>query len=313
MRMTLLYAIVPPKPSIETLDSFEGFITCDSITCKALDRARRCIEEDSRIIWIEGESGTGKSLLAGAIAQKLTHRFSDPITIYHRTLYDVLKQDVSLQSPHALCIHIPACATLMDIRNLHYHINTYNDCDNEHRHFICFMSFPSHCYHPVVARQISIMKQIYIGQHYEYIILRPLNHRVDDIALIAQDIFKKLSFLYEKTMLNSARVLATYAAKLAALHFEDNVWGLQRACLQMLQHSYIGYMQHSVKQESFAAIPQDKDSSILALLNDEGQLKSFEDLEKQIFQFACEHQGSKSAAARALGIGRTTLYRKSFY
>jgi DNA-binding NtrC family response regulator len=49
----------------------------------------------------------------------------------------------------------------------------------------------------------------------------------------------------------------------------------------------------------------------ISLLNSDGSMKKFADLEHEIVSKACRHyRGSKSIAAKELGVGRTTLYRK---
>jgi DNA-binding NtrC family response regulator len=47
------------------------------------------------------------------------------------------------------------------------------------------------------------------------------------------------------------------------------------------------------------------------MVDNTGNLRTLDAMEREIYQHACDyHNGSKSAAARDLGIGRTTLYRK---
>ena len=49
----------------------------------------------------------------------------------------------------------------------------------------------------------------------------------------------------------------------------------------------------------------------LALLSGTGTLRSLAEIEADIITFACRHYGGGiAAAARDLGIGRSTLYRK---
>jgi len=54
-----------------------------------------------------------------------------------------------------------------------------------------------------------------------------------------------------------------------------------------------------------------KPSTRLELLTEEGKLRTLEDIEHEVLRFAIAHcVGQKSEAARQLGIGRSTLYRK---
>ncbi|MBN8531137.1 MAG: helix-turn-helix domain-containing protein [Alphaproteobacteria bacterium] len=63
-------------------------------------------------------------------------------------------------------------------------------------------------------------------------------------------------------------------------------------------------MSQQVQQETFSA-------SALRMQGDNGHFKRMEELEKEIIQQALDfYGGSISEAARRLGVGRSTLYRK---
>jgi DNA-binding NtrC family response regulator len=54
-----------------------------------------------------------------------------------------------------------------------------------------------------------------------------------------------------------------------------------------------------------------RDPHALPLMDDDGELRTLEDLEAGIIRFALAHyRGHMSAVSRRLGIGRSTLYRK---
>ena len=310
--MNVLYALSPPlaQPSLAP-HTFESFVTGDSITRKALERARRCIEENSDIVWIEGASGTGKSLVAGIVAQQQAAYTLRPYNVGHCILQEMNMERVARHGFNAMCVHIPSTTELPDIYRFQHQMNNYSHLYEGKIHLLCLMSLPAYAYNPVVARHISLMKQVYIQHYYEYITLQPLKYRLRDIPLLAEHSLKKFSFLYEG-MPNISAPFASMASMLANTDFEDNMWGLQRACLYLLQYGKLpaGLHESSPPPESH---PKNlSHSPCLTLINEHGQLRLFEEMEREIFQFAClYHQGSKSAAARALGIGRTTLYRKS--
>ena len=54
-----------------------------------------------------------------------------------------------------------------------------------------------------------------------------------------------------------------------------------------------------------------RDPNVMALLNENGDVRKMEDMEAELIRFALQHyRGQMSAMARKLGIGRSTLYRK---
>lgn len=50
--------------------NFSSLMTQDKATDRAIERAHHCIKHGYDTIWIEGESGTGKSLLANMICSE---------------------------------------------------------------------------------------------------------------------------------------------------------------------------------------------------------------------------------------------------
>jgi len=55
----------------------------------------------------------------------------------------------------------------------------------------------------------------------------------------------------------------------------------------------------------------EEDSDTVTILDREGHLRTLEDIERDLIQFAIEnYSGHMSEIARRLGIGRSTLYRK---
>ena len=63
-------------------------------------------------------------------------------------------------------------------------------------------------------------------------------------------------------------------------------------------------------RETLRPTPSEVDKAV-HLLDREGHLRSLEDVERDLIQFAIEnYSGHMSEIARRLGIGRSTLYRK---
>lgn len=54
----------------------------------------------------------------------------------------------------------------------------------------------------------------------------------------------------------------------------------------------------------------DRDDPVVELTNSRGQFRTFARIEKDVLSDALSFHPSRSATAQALGIGRTTLWRK---
>ena len=70
----------------------------------------------------------------------------------------------------------------------------------------------------------------------------------------------------------------------------------------------------SVTEDALSSLVNTADSSedlSVTFLDREGHLRTLEDIERDLIQFAIEnYSGHMSEVARRLGIGRSTLYRK---
>jgi DNA-binding NtrC family response regulator len=62
---------------------------------------------------------------------------------------------------------------------------------------------------------------------------------------------------------------------------------------------------------SLASAARPAGDAPVSVLNDDGELRTLEEIERDLIQFAIEvYAGHMSEVARRLGIGRSTLYRK---
>ena len=123
----------------------------------------------------------------------------------------------------------------------------------------------------------------------------PLRERVDDIALIAAHYAAQYARKYNKP---EPRFDAAAINRLRQYHWPGNVRELRHAIERLVIMT-----DHETSQLDgvLLALPSTSEPATLNL----------EALEKQAIQKAiAHHQGNLSKAAEALGLGRTTLYRK---
>jgi transcriptional regulator with PAS, ATPase and Fis domain len=297
-------------PSLSSPYVSEGFLTNDSATLKTLKRVDACIQQQSDVVWIEGESGTGKTLLARIIAKKQAESQRKTYHTGHFSLPDMDIDRLMTQGFDALCIHIAPTTKLTHIRHFQQQLTLHSRIRNVKLQLLCFMTLPCHRYTPQVARQLNVMKHVFIEHYYEYIMLQPLKQRTQDVSLLATFFLQQLDQIVqkdsaEKLLLNIERVRS-----ITAMDFPDNIWGLQRICLQFLQYETPSFNVRQLTPATNDPTLKSRDSTI-DLCDAEGNLRIYDDLEREIYAHAClYHRGCKSAAARDLHVGRTTLYRK---
>lgn len=180
---------------------------------------------------------------------------------------------------------------------------------------LCFMTHPLHRYHIHVSRHLEMMQELFIEHECAHIVLPALQQKPDDIPLLAQHFIRQFS--YHHSLNQDAK------EALQTLHWERNMKDLQQVCFELAQindtseiynyHVHDTYnalfKTNSLSQPQIASAQQP--SMTVPLLDSKGNLRLFSDIEEDVFRMACQYRrGSKSSAARDLGIGRTTLYRK---
>ncbi len=303
---------------------FSTLMTQDSATEQAISNARHCIKHHYDTIWIEGEAGTGKSLLAHTICSKQIHQghlkeveicsISAPTRATLQTLL----------APHhnqhiILHIAIQPNIRLAEMeqfqQQLVYHLNQ----NHVTVQVLCFMSYPISSYTPHVSKHLEMMQELFLEHKRSHIYLPALREKVNDIPLLAQHFLRQFSYHYATDIIQLSNDAQEALKK---IEWKQNIKDLQQYCYNLaLMDGVSTFYKHHITDTYNAMFQKGhiKPSEgtkqqyhmMVPLLDDEGNLRPFCDLEEDIFMLACKHRkGSKSSAARDLGIGRTTLYRK---
>lgn len=309
----------------DTITNFHGFITQDSITKKTLKRAHECISHQSRSIWIEGMRGTGKHLLAYIMIEEIGRQHlgraytSNELHIgeppFESRLEALLEEGIE-----SLIIYIPQTRTAQDLRLFQEALTKMLSRQPDKMKLVCFLSLPAMSYERLAAKHIAVLKQLFIQQNYEYLNLHALTNRPQDIDALFRHYLEVFAHMHH----GKPPQLADEAMHfLRECQLPRNVIDIQQCCLRMV-HNYTGeevalwQLQDTLNSLSLRCDNRAKqtmqpmaDIMTLSLQDNDGKIRSLDDLEAEIIEKAYRYyQGSKSAVARDLGIGRTTLYRK---
>lgn len=131
--------------------------------------------------------------------------------------------------------------------------------------------------------------------------LPPLRERLEDIPLLARHFLKRYSEKYQKQGMDIADETLQ---KLQQYSWQGNVRELQHA----LERAVIMADGMTLQPDDFLLHRQDRASSSQ---NQNVSTLNLEDMEKLAIKNAIlKHDGNLSKAAKELGLGRTTLYRK---
>ncbi len=311
------------EKAYNSIYNYYGFITRDNATKKMLQRVAKCVENNSDIVWIEGEAGTGKSKLSRIIAQQqaahhqhLSHRFMNITLKKPEQLLDIYAE--VKDGCNSLCIYLHPSIKVDAIHQLQQQMVTLLGQYRHQLNLVCFTSHTAPSYESDVAHVLGVMKQLLVERQYEYISIQPLRNRIDDIPLLVQCFHDEFS---EACDTHPAHIAADAVQYLQRQEWKRNVKDLQDFCLRAVQYDHNGELSLTAaiellelsdqpKNQEQSVIPATQPMSI-SLLNSLGRVRPFADLEVDIVAKACQYyRGSKSAAARDLGMGRTTLYRK---
>ncbi len=341
-------------------DDFHGFLTADNITLKMLKRARKCADNNSKIIWIEGDIGTGKHLLTQSIIKQyfaLKHLPTiDNIAKINQPQFNEIEKYLGKDVLLIPLIQDFSKDCLIKLQQ--QLINIIGSSKNTPT-LIIIITYPISAYSSSAAKQISNMQQIFINNQYEYMLLQPLRNRINDIELLA----KHYLLQFQRTLniplhLRLEQAISENIDILLRHSWEYNVKELQQYCLVMcqtlgqmlgvstLERDLISQSLDMVSKKPHDEIAQNdlssesKNNAVeqsfnlkrpqlclinnhhmmqrtsmtdtnISMLKDDGSMKPFIELEYEIVSKACRHyRGSKTIAAKELGVGRTTLYRK---
>jgi DNA-binding NtrC family response regulator len=128
--------------------------------------------------------------------------------------------------------------------------------------------------------------------------LPPLRERVEDIEPLARHFLKLYGKKYKKQRM---RLNETTLTKLKAYSWPGNVRELQHA----IERAIIMSNSHLLAPEDFLLVERPNQNVITS------DTFNMEDMEKQAIQNAIRNaEGNLTKAAKALGLGRSTLYRK---
>ncbi|NVJ46304.1 MAG: sigma-54-dependent Fis family transcriptional regulator [Cytophagia bacterium] len=128
--------------------------------------------------------------------------------------------------------------------------------------------------------------------------LPPLRERVEDIEPLARHFLKLYGKKYKKERM---RLNETTLTKLKAYSWPGNVRELQHA----IERAIIMSSSHLLAPEDFLLVERPNQNIITS------DTFNMEDMEKQAIQNAIRNaEGNLTQAAKALGVGRSTLYRK---
>ncbi len=290
---------------------FPHFLTNDNLTIKALKRAEHVCIKGEAIIWIEGDIGVGKTLLSNLIReQHARHHYALPYRHQEVRLTKEWLISPQLQQCESLTITIPSTTTLEELKTFYHFITEQNPKTSFN--LLCLVTLSARHYPPDILRYLGIIKHSCIHQQHSYITLPPLHIRRHDTMLLTYHYLKLFS------QHTTCALPDEIVALLQAAEWKQNVKDIQYFCM-MLAHEYdinavskqdVEYILNAVQQRYTKLTPPCSDTAV-HLQNEDGTFRVLEQIEHEIIAKACRHyNGSKELAARDLGIGRTTLYRK---
>ena len=265
---------------------------------QTIHQARQAARYDRTLV-IEGEKGTGKAILAEAV-----HHYSrrkDRPFLSVNIERDIPELETTLR--HAMGGTIMVChrgeftGPSQQLLEKFHHTLLNRDI----RLIICRETGTKRMH------GFSSEPQTISNLHPQTISLPCLREHQTDIIALAELWLNSLSHNQRGQQEELSDALRQ---QLVNHHWPENYAELQMTLFkEMIQQHYPGAMNGA--EYSSLPLPEEKGGTAhVPLLDKNGKLRSLEDIEKDIIIFALEHYKSRSAAARNLGIGRTTLYRK---
>ena len=301
--------------------SFSSLMTQDVATQRAIEQAQCAIEQQWDCIWIEGNAGTGKTLLAHTIcaqqerlAPLLTSRYV-VLTSPDFTTLNIL-DTLTSSDPVILYVSIADNANKDEIEAFHQLMVEKLEKNHLTPALLVFMSINISQYQHDTRLYLRQLQSIFLETPLARIQLPALKEKKKDIGLLARYFLRQFSRKHQFT--NGA------IDALSMLEWKHNIKDLQLLCFKLSQsdeveiiysghvrtaYDEIYHVEHHQAEVTYTQTT--KDNMKVNLLDAEGKLRNFHELEEEIYARACQYKrGCKSSAARDLGIGRTTLYRK---
>jgi len=269
-------------------------------------------------LWIEGQPGTGKSLLARAIhgsSKRSGNLFievdcaklpEDEIHVFSRTLYDAQGGTIYLKNVSLMSENLQR-ALLMILENLP--VRDVQGVSLQCR-FIMGYNQPL-----AKASQQETPQILYQKCPDNIIVLLPLKQRKEDIASLAKH-FISIAAASENRAVSDLGDDAL--SLLESLDWPGNITQLSRTlhrAVMLCSYAELdaGTLRliQQLEMVNYSAKGNNQVALAPTLLDIRGHVKKLKSIEEEAIRFALAHAGgSMTRAARNLGIGRSTLYRK---
>lgn len=269
-------------------------------------RAAETAQRDDTLM-IEGETGIGKLTLARAI-HKHSSRADKPFVVAD-TAQDLESLNSVLVNTRGgtLAVHHTGrmpMAFLRGLERLYYSMTEQNI-----RLILCKQS-------SIRTEAEEAVERFFNKDNSNTIIIPSLRERRQDIPLLATNFLRKAAAIQGRS-----ECTLTETAKTALMSYcwPGNILQLQAELFAALLQSgetleTPDCCNHSENDgnSSYNIAEATDNTPMIPLVNEDGNLRSLEEIEGEIIRFALHHcNTSRSDIARMLGIGRTTLYRKA--
>jgi transcriptional regulator with PAS, ATPase and Fis domain len=151
---------------------------------------------------------------------------------------------------------------------------------------------------PAMIREERFREDLYFRINVFELALPPLRHRMEDVPLLVDHFLRRLSTVHGKRMTGaSPAALRT----LLAYDWPGNVRELQNA----VEHAFVLSPGPLIHTENLPPSVRPDSASVLS------EVQTLEDLERQFIEGVLRsHDYNRTAAARSLGVHKSTLYRK---
>lgn len=253
--------------------------------------------QSGKDIMILGEPGVGKRRLAYSLHQQ---GMPSSKIMEHALAKGARHIGFPVAEAHVET-YILRVACLKDVEYVHQHVRPYIK-QYARRLVMCINTSASHGLIPSLSSDIA--------QNYSFLHITPLRERQEDVVVLAEAIL----LMFTKSGITTIKRLEDACASwLKSQYWQENVRELILCLLHATMCCHTPVLKVQDCQQALQKLLRHQGNDCSAtLLDANGQLRTLEDVERDILRFAFRYyNGSRSMIARHLGIGRTTLYRKS--